>query len=172
MAKLMLENIFRFVILILIQVFLFKNIGYYNLVTPFPYLLFILLLPIKIPNTLLFLLAFLTGLSVDVFYDTLGMHAAACVTLAWVRIIFLNLTLQTNDNHEPMATPGMGEMSFRWFFIYTLVLSFIHHFVLFFLEIFSFKHLLTTLVSITFSCIFTVVLIMLFEFLFYKRKKR
>lgn len=171
MAKLLIENIFRFLILVMAQVFLFKNIGYYNLVATFPYILFILLLPITIPNSLLFVLAFLTGCTVDAFYDTLGVHAAACVTLAWVRIIFMDLT-QIADNHEPMATPGMSEMSFRWFFIYTLVLTFIHHFVVYMLEIFSLKHLLPTLISIVFSCIFTAVLLLLFEFVFYRRKRR
>lgn len=171
MARLLLENIARFVVLVLAQVFLFKNIGYYNMVAIFPYILFILLLPLNTPKMLLFVLAFLTGVTVDAFYDTLGVHAAACVSLAWVRIIFLNLT-QTIENHEPLATPNMSEMSFRWFFIYVIVLTFIHHFALFTLEAFSLKHFLPTLASIAFSCIFTVIIMLLFEFVFYKRKRR
>ncbi|ULT22914.1 hypothetical protein KUH03_27050 [Sphingobacterium sp. E70] len=54
------------------QVFLFQNIGYYNLVAAFPYVLFIFLLPTGTPNFLVYLIAFLTGLTVDSFYDTLG----------------------------------------------------------------------------------------------------
>ena len=171
MARIFLVNGLRFILLIFAQVFLFKNIAYYGLASPFPYILFILLLPIRIPNLLFFLLAALCGLTVDIFYDTLGIHTAACVTLAWMRVNFFNVTLQPED-HEAMATPGIGEMSFRWFFIFVFTLTFIHHFVLFFLEVFSFRHFFTTLSSILFSCIFTVIIIFLLEFVFYKQKRR
>jgi len=171
MTKLLLENILRFLLLILAQVFIFKNIGYYNLAAPFPYIMALLLLPVRIPKTLLFLLAFLTGITVDMFYDTLGMHAAACVTLAWVRVIFLNLTLQ-DDDHDSFASPGIGQMSFRWFLIYAFVLSFFHHLTLYLLENFTLNNILFTLTSILFSCIFTTVLIVLFELIFYRRRKR
>lgn len=171
MAKILLENILRFIILILAQVFLFKNIGYYNLAAPFPYILFILLLPIRISNGLLFILAGLCGLTIDAFYDTMGIHSAACITLAFVRVIFINITLHTED-YEAMTTPGISEISFRWFLIYAFTLTFIHHFVLYLLEIFSFSHFFSTLTSIFFSCIFTVIIILLFEFLFYKQKRR
>ncbi len=171
MARVLLENALRFILLIFAQVFLFKNVAYYNLVAPFPYIMFILLLPIKIPNGILFLLAVLCGLTVDTFYDTLGIHMGACVFLALIRIFFFNITLQLED-HEAMATPGVSEMSFRWFFIYVFTLTFLHHFVLFLLEIFSFNNFFSTLSSIFLSCIFTVILILLFEFAFYRKKKR
>lgn len=171
MAKVLFENALRFIVLILAQVFLLKNVGYYNLAAPFPYIMFILLLPIRISNVLLFLLAVICGLAVDAFYDTMGLHTAACVVLAWVRVIFLNITLQAED-HEAMATPGISEMSFRWFFIYVFVLTFIHHFVLFLLEIFSFSHFFSTLLSVLFSCIFTSIIILLIDFVFYKQKRR
>src|SRR3546814_5569077 len=98
MTKLLLENILRFILLILAQVFLFKNMGYYNLVIPFPYIMAIMLLPVRISKVLLFIIAFLTGLTIDAFYDTLGINAAACVTLEWVRIIFLNLKIQNRKS--------------------------------------------------------------------------
>ncbi len=170
MAKILFINILRFIILIFAQVFLFKNIGYYNVPTTFPYIMFILLLPIRISNVLLFLLATLCGLTIDAFYDTIGIHTAACVTLAWMRVIFFGITLQPDD-HEAMATPGITEVSFRWFFVYVFVLTFIHHTVLFFLETFSFNHFFSTLYSILLSCIFTGITIMLFDFVFYKRKR-
>lgn len=171
MTRLLLENILRFVLLILAQVFLFKNMGYYNIAAPFPYIMAIMLLPVRISKGLLFLIAFCTGLTVDMFYDTLGMHAAACVTLAWVRVIFMNLTLQ-DDDHDSFSSPGIGQMSFRWFLIYTIVLSFFHHLTLYLLESFTLNNILSTLTSIVFSCIFTTVLIVLFELIFYRRRKR
>jgi len=171
MTKLFLENILRFLLLILAQVFLFKNMGYYNIAATFPYIMALMLLPVRISKGMLFLIAFLTGLTIDMFYDTLGIHAAACVTLAWVRVIFMNLTLQ-DDDHDSSASPGIGQMSFRWFLIYTFILTFFHNLTLYLLEIFTFNNILFTLTSILFSCIFTTVLIMLFELIFYRRRKR
>jgi len=171
MTKLFLENILRFLLLIIAQVFLFKNMGYYNIAAPFPYIMALMLLPVRISRGLLFLIAFLTGLTIDMFYDTLGIHAAACVTLAWVRVIFMNLTLQ-DDDHDSFALPGIGQMSFRWFLIYAFILTFFHHLTLYLLESFTFYNILYTLSSILFSCIFTTVLIMLFELIFYRRRKR
>src|SRR5690606_26426245 len=171
MTKLLLENLFRFLLLILAQVFLFKNMGYYNIAAPFPYIMALMLLPIRISKGLVFILAFLTGLTIDIFYDTLGIHAAACITLAWVRVIFINLTLQ-DDDHDSLASPGVGQMSFRWFLIYAFFLTFFHHLTLYLLESFTLYNILYTLSSILFSCIFTTVLIMLFELIFYRRRKR
>jgi len=171
MGRLIVSNIFRFLFLILLQVLVFKNIGYYNLAAPFPYVLIILLLPTRIPNFFLYLFAFGIGITVDAFYDTLGVHAAACIVMAWVRILFINLTFQA-DSYENMETPSASETSFRWFLIYALVLIFFHHLTLFLLETFSFSNILYTFLSVIFSCIFTLVLVSLYEILFYKRKKR
>ncbi len=170
MSSLILNNLLRFVVLTFLQVFLFKNIGYYNLAVPFPYILFMLLLPIGIPNLLTYLICFGSGLLIDAFYDTLGIHAAACTALAFVRVFFIDITVQ-QENHELYATPNISEMSFRWFFIYALVLTLIHHTVLFILEAFTFVHFQYTLISIFFSCIFTVLLMLLSMLLFFRRKR-
>lgn len=170
MSNILLNNLFRFIFLIALQVFLFKNIGYYNLVAPFPYILFLLMLPLGTPSLLLFIISFSTGLLVDAFYDTLGVNAAACVFLAFIRTFFINITIQ-HDNHELYATPSISEMSFRWFLIYGFVMAFIHHSALFMLEAFSFTNFHYTLISIFFSCIFTVLLMMLMLLLFYRQKR-
>jgi len=171
MAKLIAYNIARFAALVVLQVFLFKNIGYYNLGTPFPYILFILLLPVGIPNFLLYVLAFSMGLTVDAFYDTPGVNAAACAALAWARIVFLRVTLQT-EYHEANMTPLWGSVPFGWYFLYISLLTLFHHLVLFLLESFTFHGFQYTLIRIFLSCIFTVVVILLFSLLFYRKKQR
>ena len=171
MAKVFSYNVVRFVVLLMLQVFLFKNIGYYNLATPFPYVLFILLLPVGMSNFMLYCLAFITGITVDAFYDTLGVNAAACVALAWGRIIFVRITLQT-DQYENYMTPIVGTLPFQWYLLYVFVLSLFHHTVLFLLETFTFHQFHYTLTRILLSCIFTVIIILLFSLLFYRKKQR
>lgn len=171
MIRVILNNGLRFLILIAMQVFLFKNIGYYNLATPYPYVLFLLLLPVGIPNIALYIIAFTTGIVVDAFYDSLGINAAACVVLAWMRIIFFRITLEA-ENHEGYATPVLGEVSLKWFIPYILLTVFFHHLTLYILTAFSFHLFHYTLFSTVLSCIFTVLIIILFSLILYRRKQR
>lgn len=171
MSSIFILNLARFAILILIQVFLLQNVGYYNLSTPFLYILFILLLPIKIPHWLLFISSFASGLIIDIFYDTLGLHATACTVMALTRIVFISVTLQ-QDKYENNQTPSLGAMGFRWFFFYTATLTFFHHTVLFLFETFRFSDLLYTLLRTVSSSIFTIVLIFIYEYIFFHKKVR
>jgi rod shape-determining protein MreD len=153
------------------QVFLLRNITLYNISTPYLYIMFILLLPFEIPNVLLFTLSFLLGLTIDAFYDTPGLHAASCVLLAFVRILFISITVQKEGfDNEP--EPTLSVMGLRWFFTYVLILTLAHHFFLFNLEVFRFSEIPYTLSRFVLSSIFTVFLILLSGFLFYKRKER
>lgn len=171
MGRTIIINLIRFIVLIFIQAFLLKNIGYYNLATPFLYILFILLLPFETPNWLLFLLAFLTGLTVDAFYDTVGLNAAACSVLALVRIIFINITVQ-RQGFENEPEPRLGIMGFRWFFFYTVILTIFHHLTLIFLEAYSLSELRYILIRFLLCSLFTVFLILVSEFIFFRKRER
>lgn len=171
MIRIILHNGLRFIVLITLQVTLFKNMGYYNLAAPYPYIFFLLLLPIGIPNVLLYLIAFLTGITVDAFYDTLGVHAAACTALALTRIAFVRITLEP-DHYDRLSTPLLGEMPFQWFLPYLFFTTITHHLALYMLAVFSFAQFHYTLLSTIFSCIFTVVIMLLFSLLLYRRKRR
>jgi rod shape-determining protein MreD len=158
-------------VLVFIQVLLLKNITLYNFATPYLYIMFILLLPFETPNILLFVLAFVMGLTIDAFYDTPGLHAAACVLLALVRVLFISITVQKEGfDNEP--EPTLSIMGFRWFFTYILVLTLFHHFFLFNLEVFSFSGMQYTLMRVILSSIFTIFLILVSGLLFYRKKER
>lgn len=171
MSRTILINIIRFVVLVFLQVFLLKNITLYNVSTPYLYILFILLLPFETPNVVLFALSFILGLTIDAFYDTPGLHAASCVLLAFVRILFISITVQKEGfDNEP--EPTLSIMGFRWFFTYALILTLFHHFFLFNLEVFRFSEIPYTLSRFVLSSIFTVFLMLLTGFLFFRRKER
>jgi rod shape-determining protein MreD len=171
MSRIIFYNILRFIILVFVQVFLLKNVVLYNFATPFLYIMFILVLPFETPNFLLFLLAFLLGITVDAFYDTPGLHAAACIFLAFVRIIFINITVQ-KDGLDNEPAPTLSIMGFRWFLIYALILTVCHHFFLFNLEVFRFSELQYTLSRVVLSSLFTVFLLLISGFIFFRKKER
>lgn len=158
-------------VLVFIQVFLLKNITLYDLATPYLYILFILLLPFETPNVLLYVLSFAMGIVIDAFYDTPGLHAAACVLLAFVRILFISITVQKEGfDNEP--EPTLGIMGFRWFFMYALILTSIHHFFLLNLEVFRLSEIQYTFGRFVLSSVFTVFLMLISGLLFFRRKER
>lgn len=169
-SRIVLINIVRWFILLLTQILLLRNLSFYNMATPFIYILFLMLLPFSIPNLLLYLIAFVTGLTLDAFYDTLGVNAAACVALAFVRISFISITLNRDGFDEP--EPTLGNMGFKWFILYAILCVFSHHLVLFFLETFRLAEFSYTLFRCFLSGIFTLFAILLIEFIFYNRKAR
>jgi hypothetical protein len=169
-SKIVLINIIRWFLLLSIQVLLLRNLSFYDLATPFTYILFLLLLPFSTPNLLLYLIAFGTGLTLDAFYDTLGVHTAACVTLILVRILFISVTVSRDNFDEP--EPTLGNMGFKWFSLYALLCTFAHHLVLFLLEAFKLTELSYTLLRCTLSGIFTLFTVILIELIFYNRKMR
>ncbi len=171
MSRTILINFIRFVVLVFFQVFLLKNITLYNLSTPYPYILFIVLLPFETPNIILFPLAFIMGITIDAFYDTPGLHAAACTLLAFVRVSFINITVQKEGfDNEP--EPTLSVMGFRWFFTYILILTLIHHFFLFNLEVFRISELQYTFVRFLLSSVFTVFLMLVTGLMFYRKRER
>ena len=171
MSRVLIINLLRFILLVFMQVFLLKNITLYNLSTPYLYILFILLLPFETPNLLLFVLAFILGLTVDAFYNTPGLHAAACVVLAFVRVLFISITVQ-KDGFDNEPEPSLSLMGFRWFFTYALVLTVLHHFFLFNLEVFRLDEIQYTLSRVVLSSIFTVFLMLMSGLIFYRSKER
>jgi hypothetical protein len=171
MSRTILINLIRFILLVFIQVFLLKNITLYNLSTPYLYILFVLLLPFETPNIVLFALAFLLGITIDSFYDTPGLHTSACVLLALVRILFISITVQ-KDGFDNEPEPTLSLMGFRWFFTYTLVLTFFHHLFLFNMEVFRLTELQYTLGRAALSSLFTVFLILVSGLLFFRSKER
>ncbi len=171
MSRAIIINILRFIVLVFIQVFLLKNVTLYNLSTPYLYILFIILLPFETPNLVVFALAFILGLTIDAFYDTPGLHTAACVLLAFVRILFISITVQKEGfDNEP--EPTLSIMGFRWFFTYVLILTLFHHLFLFNLEVFHISEIQYTLSRVVLSSIFTVFLILVSGLLFYKSRER
>jgi hypothetical protein len=111
------------------------------------------------------------GLTIDAFYDTPGLHATTCVLLAFVRVLFISITVQKEGfDNEP--EPTLSIMGFRWFFTYAITLTFIHHFFLFNLEVFRFSEIQYTLTRVVLSTIFTVFLMLVSGLLFYKPKER
>lgn len=165
-----LANSVRFIVLVLFQVLVLNNILFSGYVNPYLYVIFILLLPFTTPPLLLLIISFALGFSLDLLSHTYGMHAAACVAMAFTRPFVLK-NINSRQDYEPGIQPIIKDLGFSWVMTYSAILVFIHHFILFFLEAFTLFNFWTTLLRLLFSTIFTLVMIILTHYLFFKTKK-
>ncbi len=165
------NSILRFVFLILLQALVLNNIGLGGYINPYLYILFILWLPFEMQPWITLLLGFMLGFFMDVFTGTPGLHISACVFLSYSRAFILKL-LSPREGYEFGLRPNIQEMGLAWFVTYSGIMIFIHHFVFFYFEAFSFNEFFHTLLRIIVSSIFTFILVTLSQFLTYKEKSR
>jgi rod shape-determining protein MreD len=164
------RNIIRFLFLIFFQVLILDNIRIAGYVNPYLYVLFILMLPFETPKWLLLISAFFLGFFVDMFSGTGGIHAAACVFMAFIRPNILKMVSARQD-YEPGTQPIIRDLGFRWFFSYSMVMVSMHHFILFYIEAFSFNEFFQTFFRTVLSIIFTLFLLILSQYIMYRQKK-
>jgi len=152
-----------FILLILLQILLFNNIQFSGYVNPYIYIMFILLLPVEIPSWLLLLLSFATGLIIDIFSGSPGMHTSASVLAGFVRPYILRV-ISPRDGYELGSEPSMLTYGFTWFFTYTLLMVLVHHTALFYLEVFRLADFFGTLLRVLLSSLFSMIFILLIEY--------
>jgi rod shape-determining protein MreD len=153
-----LQNIFRFILLVLFQVLVLNNIQFLGYINPYLYILFILALPVQIPRWFLLVLSFFIGMTIDVFSNTIGMHAFATVFIAFFRNGIIKLFTNIEEGNNP--TPSFYTFGVSAYVKYVVVMVLIHHATLFMLEAFSFAHFWILSAKILLSSLVTILLIL------------
>lgn len=167
--KFIINNTLRFVFLIGLQLLLLNELPFgrvYIMIYP----LFILLLPVFTPRIAVLLLAFFTGIIVDVFSNGGGLHTASLLLIGYLRTFILD-TFQPKSGWDKLDEPTLSQQGVNWYFFYILILFSIHHLVYFFLELFSISNFVTTFFKTIFSLISSLSLVWLIS-LFFARKTK
>ncbi len=159
-----------FVLYLLAQVMLFRQLVLFNTAFCFIYVAFILLLPIETNTITLMLSGFLLGFGIDIFYDSLGLHALSLVLVAYVRNYWLT-TITPQGGYDAGEGPTLASNGLQWFLVYSLPLLFIHHAVLFFLEAGGFGVFWYTMSKIVTSLLFTMTILLLFQYFSFRRRR-
>lgn len=159
--------IVAFIVIVLIQVAVMNNLQFSGFINPYFYILFVLLLPVNIPNYLLLISGFLLGITIDVFSNTPGIHASATVFVSFLRPFLFNS--YNFDDKEKVMIPTLKNIGIKSFMKYAALMIIIHHFFLFFIEVFSFSGFLYTLLRCVLSSIFTFVVVLLSQFLIFRK---
>ena len=137
-------------------------------INPYPYILFVLLFPINNNRTLFIFLSFILGLCMDLFSNSGGVHAAACVTIAFIRPAVLKFAYGMVYEHQ---TIKFNNTEFGNRVIYFLILIITHHLILFSLEVFNISNILLVLKKTLFSSVFTLILCILISILFSNKQR-
>ncbi|MET3017934.1 rod shape-determining protein MreD [Flavobacterium hydatis] len=154
MNSALLINISRFILLLAVQIIIFNNMNFLGYISPFPYILYIILFPVNGNKSGLIVSSFLLGLIMDMFCNSGGIHATACLVLAYYRPYIFKFsfglsyeyqTIKLNDSLTPER------------FSFLLVSVLLHHIILFTLEAFQFNFIIDVLLRTLFSTIFTII---------------
>ncbi|NJB84762.1 hypothetical protein GGR26_000507 [Lewinella marina] len=166
----LINNVLRFVLLLVAQVFVFNQIAWgwsgKDFLFVFVYPLFVALLPLRTPRPLVILLGFLLGLGVDFFSETLGLHAGALTFTAYCRPLILRL-VRPRDGYNIKANPTTEDLGSGWMFRYLSLVLLAHLLAFFLLQTFSVLFLtdiiVKTLLSLPASLLVLGALILIFN---------
>ena len=166
------RNIFRFSLFILLQVFVLNKIPHlHKFIVPYLYFLFILWLPFSIPRIGLLFIGFLTGLTLDYFNMTPGLHTAACVLIAYLRPFVINLLITKEATEITFHEPSPKGLGWAPYLVYAFILTFVHHIYLTFLQWLQFGSFIEFLIKTVSTSAISMLLIITVELLFPRRLK-
>ncbi|MCC5927698.1 MAG: Rod shape-determining protein MreD [Cyclobacteriaceae bacterium] len=155
---------------LLAQALVFNDLVLFGRAFALVYISFVLMVPLESGRVSLLLMSFVMGFLIDVFSDTLGVHSAATVLIAFLRPHWLNL-ITPRGGYENVSIPTIQIMGFQWFIVYTIPIIFVHHFALFFIEAGSFNSFFFIFKRILLSSLFNLFLIIVFQYFFYRNVK-
>ena len=166
------RNTLRLIMFLLVQIFVLNKIPFlHQFVVPYLYFLFILWLPFSISRTGLLAIGFFTGLLLDYFMWQPGLHAAACVLVAYIRPFIITLLIPKDTQEFNYHEPSPKAMGWAPYSVYALVLTFVHHLYLTLLEWLQFGTWLDFLIKVGATTAISMLLIFTVELLFPRKEK-
>tara|TARA_Y100000589_G_scaffold164388_1_gene156274 strand:+ start:43 stop:564 length:522 start_codon:yes stop_codon:yes gene_type:complete len=171
MNSLILKNIISFILIVSLQVLILNNVLFMGYINPYVYILFLLILPFNTKRWLTLILALILGLTIDSFQNSMGLHAFSCILIAYFRSAIINFLLpELKNKNNKSINFSINEFGIQRFIIYSSIMVIIHHFSLFFIESFNLE-IFNNLIRASISSIFSIVIIILLQFLFFKTGK-
>jgi hypothetical protein len=155
-----------FVLLVLVQVLIFNQVQFGGFLNPYVYILFVILLPLSAPRYLELILGFALGFIIDIFSNSLGVHSAATVFIAYIRPLVIRVISNREDDRNDY--PGLHQNKLTWFLSYVAIMVLLHHLLLFYIEVYTFANFLNTLFRVFLSSVFSIIIIVLSQFLVFR----
>lgn len=170
MNKVVWQNVGRFVLLMAVQLLVLNHVYLGGYVMPMLYVLFLLMLPTGMKRIPLLLLAFGTGLLVDILNNALGFHALACTVVAMLRIWFADRIL-TRGEPVVVNRPSIYSVTPQYFVSYLLLMLSVFYLVFYGTELFGARGLGGVLWATVCSTVVTTLLAVFYQMVFLKREE-
>ncbi|MGB3851610.1 MAG: Rod shape-determining protein MreD [Tunicatimonas sp.] len=170
-SRQLLPQVLNFLVFTILQIMVVRNLVLYDTAFCYVYVAFILLLPIETGVVTAMLLGFVSGLLVDAFYNTLGIHAAASVFIMFIRPRWLTF-LTPRGGYDIGAVPTPQALGLRWFATYAFPMLLIHHALIFFIEAANLQLFGLSLAKIFTSAIFTLLMIVIIQYILSSSSRR
>ncbi len=158
-------------LIIFFQIVVFNNLGISAYLVPFIYPSIIISLPRTANKSLVLLLGFSIGLIIDLFSNSGGTHAMGLTVMAFLQPHLL-ASMGPSDSSAEKNQASIYSLGFKNYLVFALILLFVHHFVVFTMEVFSFSNFNLTLIRVIFSTISSLVLLVLLQFIFVRKQKK
>ncbi|OEK02524.1 hypothetical protein BFP97_13775 [Roseivirga sp. 4D4] len=158
------------VILVPLQVFVFRNFVFFNLGFCFIYLLFLLSLPRELSIGLGMLIALILGLVIDLFYQTIGIHAAAGVLIMFLKPYWLNVNTP-RSGYEVNYLPTIPNYGLGWFIVYALPLVLVYSLTVLFIEAGNTGLFWMILSKALITTVITLFFVVILQYLFYSKAR-
>lgn len=166
------KNTLRLILFLLVQVFVLNKVPFlHQFIVPYLYFLFILWLPFSVSRLGLLAIGFFTGLLLDYFMWQPGLHAAACVLIAYIRPYLIILLIPKETDEFNYREPSPKSMGWAPYSVYAVVLTFIHHLYLTLLQWLQFGTFFEFLIKVVTTTAISMLLIFTVELLFPRKVK-
>lgn len=168
-SQLVFGNIGRFLLLMLLQLFVLDNVYLGGYINPCLYVLFIAMLPTSMTAITMMLIAFGTGLTVDVFSNMLGFNAFACVAVAFLRGVWLDKIVR-GDNDADVDTPSIRTVPYQQYSFFLFLILLIFNFIYQLLLVFDLRELFSILLTTILSTVITWLLAILYQSILFRKR--
>lgn len=166
------RNSIRFIFFLSFEVYILNRIPHlHHFISPSLYFLFILWLPFAVSDRWLLVIAFFSGLTLDFFLQAPGLHAAACVLIAYVRPFLISVLTPRESTDFNYREPSPQSLLWAPYFIYVFILTLLHHTWVLFLEWLSFGSFSDFLLKVISATGISLLLIFTVELLFPRTMK-
>ncbi|HVK97870.1 MAG TPA: rod shape-determining protein MreD [Flavisolibacter sp.] len=163
----LLKNIFRLIIFLVIQVYVLNKIPHlHRFIIPYLYFLFLLWLPFSLPRLGLLIIGFFYGLVLDYLTMTPGLHAAACLLIAYARPFIIHLLIPKDTTEFNYSEPSPKALGWPAYTVYIFILTLLHHTYLMLLQLLEVGNFLDFIIKIAATTGVSMLLIFTVELLF------
>lgn len=163
------RQVFNFIAFVLFQLPLLYKFILFNSAFGFFYLGFILFLPLGLNKNLSMIIALITGLIIDVFSSTPGIHASACVFIALSKDYWYMFSI---GEIEDQSNISWNELKIWGSLRYLLPLIWMHHLIIFTVENGGFGDFLYLMKKVFFSSLYTYITVFGISLLLAPKERR